>query len=126
MSLFAVFDEDFVFEEKPKFIEKRTIEILLYDFDAYSRHVCIGGAQIPLVNLDLTKKENFWTPLGPCAEQVGSAIFILQATFLLLLILLIAGHASRFGRCHGFVGVLVLGRTFNGGGYQSQKLKNCR
>lgn len=68
---FSVFDEDFVFEESPNAIEKRTIEILLYDFDAYSRHVCIGGAQIPLANLDLTKKEKFWTPLGSCAEQVS-------------------------------------------------------
>ncbi|KAM7351879.1 synaptotagmin alpha [Cochliomyia hominivorax] len=68
-TLNPVFDEDFVFEENPNAIDKRTIEILLYDFDAYSRHVCIGGAQISLANLDLTKKEKFWTPLGTCAEQ---------------------------------------------------------
>ncbi|XP_013099348.1 synaptotagmin-1 [Stomoxys calcitrans] len=68
-TLCPVFDEDFVFEESPISIAKRVIEILIYDFDAYSRHVCIGGAQIPLADLDLTKKEKFWTPLGACAEQ---------------------------------------------------------
>lgn len=68
--IFAVFDEDFVFEESPSVIEKRTIEILLYDFDAYSRHVCIGGTQIPLANIDLSEKVKLWSPLGSCAEQV--------------------------------------------------------
>ncbi|KAJ6648704.1 WD repeat-containing protein 82, partial [Pseudolycoriella hygida] len=37
-TLNPVFDEDFVFEERPNIIGRRTIEILLYDFDAYSRH----------------------------------------------------------------------------------------
>ncbi|XP_036340157.1 synaptotagmin-5-like isoform X1 [Rhagoletis pomonella] len=68
-TLNPIFDEDFVFEENTNVIDKRTIEILLYDFDAYSRHVCIGGAQIPLSNIDLTEKVELWTPLGPCAEQ---------------------------------------------------------
>lgn len=67
----VVFDEDFVFEENANVIDKRTIEILLYDFDAYSRHVCIGGAQIPLNSLDLNEKVDLWTPLGSCAEQVS-------------------------------------------------------
>ncbi|XP_050319902.1 synaptotagmin-1 [Bactrocera neohumeralis] len=68
-TLNPIFDEDFVFEENASVIDKRTIEILLYDFDAYSRHVCIGGAQIPLNSLDLSEKVELWTPLGSCAEQ---------------------------------------------------------
>lgn len=64
-----VFDEDFVFEEHPAIIGKRTIEILLYDFDSYSRHVCIGGTQIPLCDLDLSQKVEIWSPLGLCAEK---------------------------------------------------------
>lgn len=68
-TLNPVFDEDFVFEEHATVIEKRTIEVLLYDFDAYSRHVCIGGTQLPLANLDLSDKIQLWTQLGSCAEQ---------------------------------------------------------
>ncbi|XP_037927834.1 synaptotagmin-5 [Teleopsis dalmanni] len=68
-TLNPIFDEDFVFEESANVIDKRTIEILLYDFDAYSRHVCIGGAQIHLGDLDLSEKVKLWTPLGSCADQ---------------------------------------------------------
>lgn len=71
----VVFDEDFVFEERPSIIGRRTIEILLYDFDAYSRHVCIGGTQIQLGQLDLSKKVVLWNPLGSCSEQVSMMKF---------------------------------------------------
>lgn len=64
-----MFDEDFVFEEKPAVIGRRTIEILLYDFDSYSRHFCIGGTQIELGKLDLTHKNDIWNYLGLCTEQ---------------------------------------------------------
>lgn len=66
----TVFDEDFVFEERPTIIGRRTIEILVYDFDAYSRHICIGGTQIDLSQIDLSKKANILNPLLPCTEQV--------------------------------------------------------
>lgn len=69
MSLQPVFDEDFVFEEQPTIIGRRTIEILLYDFDSYSRHFCIGGTQIDLGQLDLTHKIDMWQLLGSCSEQ---------------------------------------------------------
>lgn len=59
-----------MFEERPSIIGRRTIEILLYDFDAYSRHVCIGGTQIQLGQLDLSNKVVLWNPLGSCSEQV--------------------------------------------------------
>lgn len=65
----SVFDEDFVFEEHPAVIGRRTIEILLYDFDSYSRHFCIGGTQIDLGKLDLTHKIEMWQFLGSCSEQ---------------------------------------------------------
>lgn len=65
----TVFDEDFVFEERPALIGRRTIEILLYDFDSYSRHFCIGGTQIELGKLDLTHKIDMWQFLGAKTEQ---------------------------------------------------------
>lgn len=65
----TVFDEDFVFEERPALIGRRIIEVLLYDFDSYSRHFCIGGAQIDLAKLDLSHKIDMWQFLGSCSEQ---------------------------------------------------------
>lgn len=50
-------------------IGRRIIEILLYDFDSYSRHFCIGGTQIDLGKLDLTHKIDMWQFLGSCSEQ---------------------------------------------------------
>lgn len=69
-----MFDEDFVFEERPSIIGRRTLEILLYDFDAYSRHVCIGGTQIELCQIDLSKKVVMWKALGSCSEQVPNIL----------------------------------------------------
>ncbi|CRL02689.1 CLUMA_CG015761, isoform A [Clunio marinus] len=68
-TLNPVFDEDFVFEVRPATIGRRTLEILLYDFDAYSRHVCIGGLKIQLAHVDLSDKVELWKSLGPCDEQ---------------------------------------------------------
>lgn len=58
-----MFDEDFVFDERNGSMGERILEILLYDFDAYSRHVCIGGARIPLTDIDLTQKLKITRPL---------------------------------------------------------------
>lgn len=44
-----VFDEDFVFEVTPaSSLAGRTLEILLYDFDAFTRHRGLGYVQLPL------------------------------------------------------------------------------
>lgn len=68
-TLNPVFDEDFVFEVRAATIGRRTLEILLYDFDAYSRHVCIGGLQIQLAHVDLSEKIDLIKSIGPCSEQ---------------------------------------------------------
>lgn len=65
-----MFDEDFVFEVRPATIGRRTLEVLLFDFDAYSRHVVIGGAQLALAHVDLSDRLDIWRPLGPCTETV--------------------------------------------------------
>jgi len=47
--LFLVFDEDFVFEVTPaSSLTGKTLEILLYDFDAFTRHRGLGYVQLPL------------------------------------------------------------------------------
>lgn len=44
-----MFDEDFVFEVAPESsLAGRTLEILLYDFDAFTRHRGLGYVQLPL------------------------------------------------------------------------------
>ncbi|XP_036147145.1 synaptotagmin-6 [Monomorium pharaonis] len=48
-TLNPVFDEDFVFEVTPtSSLAERTLEILLYDFDAFTRHRGLGYVQLPL------------------------------------------------------------------------------
>ncbi|KAH8377905.1 hypothetical protein KR093_007826, partial [Drosophila rubida] len=68
-TLSPVFDEHFVFEVTAGVIDKRTLEILLYDFDAYSRHVCIGGSKLHLAHLDLSEQLKLWTPLTSASAQ---------------------------------------------------------
>ncbi|XP_058450136.1 synaptotagmin-A [Malaya genurostris] len=67
-TLNPVFDEDFVFEVRPATIGRRTLEVLLFDFDAYSRHVIIGGSQLALAHVDFTDRMDIWRPLGPCTD----------------------------------------------------------
>lgn len=66
---FSVFDEDFVFEVHPATLERHTLEVLLYDFDAYSRHHNIGGVQFPFSNIDLNEKIDTWKALTPYVNQ---------------------------------------------------------
>ncbi|XP_058840092.1 synaptotagmin-5-like [Topomyia yanbarensis] len=67
-TLNPVFDEDFVFEVRPATVGRRTLEVLLFDFDAYSRHVIIGGSQLALAHVDFSDRIDLWRPLGPCTE----------------------------------------------------------
>ena len=57
-----------MFDVKPTTIARRTLEIIIYDFDAYSRHLAIGGMKIHLAQIDLAEKIDFWKKLTPCAE----------------------------------------------------------
>ena len=58
-----------MFEVRPAIIGRYTLEVLLYDFDAYSRHHSIGGVQLPLFNVDLSDRVDIWKPLTPCTGQ---------------------------------------------------------
>lgn len=51
-TLNPVFDEDFVFEVTPATsLAGRTLEVLLYDFDAFTRHRGLGYVQLPLSSI---------------------------------------------------------------------------
>ncbi|KAG7205566.1 hypothetical protein KM043_007538 [Ampulex compressa] len=54
-TLNPVFDEYFIFEVAPESsLTGRTLEVLLYDFDAFSRHRGLGYVQLPLSSISET------------------------------------------------------------------------
>lgn len=63
------FEEDFAFEVAPTEISIRILEILIYDFDQYSRHQCMGCVQLPLDRIDLSEKVTLWKGILPCQEK---------------------------------------------------------
>ncbi|XP_039280280.1 synaptotagmin-1 [Nilaparvata lugens] len=84
-TLNPVFDEDFVFEVRRGGVARRTLELVLYDFDAYSRHHSIGCVQLPLAGLDLDQKLTLWKALSPCLahhdqakEELGEVLISLS------------------------------------------------
>lgn len=68
-TLNPVFEEDFVFEVPLAEVSKRTVEVLVYDFDQYSRHQCMGSVQLPLEHVDLSEKVTVWKGISPCDEK---------------------------------------------------------
>ncbi|KAF5281254.1 hypothetical protein FQA39_LY05140 [Lamprigera yunnana] len=68
-TLNPVFDEDFVFDVRTTTLSCHILEILLYNFDAYSRHSSIGGVHIPLASIDLSDKIDMWKGLCPSIEH---------------------------------------------------------
>ncbi|XP_076353756.1 synaptotagmin-1-like [Tachypleus tridentatus] len=62
------FKEDFTFNVLEDALQHQTIEILLFDFDQYSRHVCLGNVQVSLQDLDLTDNVNLWKNISHCEE----------------------------------------------------------
>jgi hypothetical protein len=65
----SVLDEDFIFEARPNNISKRTLEVIMYNFDAYSRHHSIGHVKIPLADVDLSDRSLMWKYLEPCTTE---------------------------------------------------------
>ncbi|XP_048508331.1 synaptotagmin-5 isoform X2 [Athalia rosae] len=68
-TLNPVFDEDFVFEVKPATALWKTLEILIYDFDALSRHRSIGCVRLPLSSVDLGSRAIMSKPILRCTER---------------------------------------------------------
>ena len=60
-----VFEEEFIFELKDSQMEKAVLEILVYDYDQFSRDECIGVVRTPLRSLDLTEKVELWKGILP-------------------------------------------------------------
>src|SRR5687768_16465989 len=63
------FEEDFAFEVHHNELPRKTLEILIYDFDQYSRHQCMGSVQLALEHIDLSEKVTLWKGILPCDEK---------------------------------------------------------
>ncbi|XP_060564656.1 synaptotagmin-17-like [Ruditapes philippinarum] len=62
-------NEYFMFEIPFKETGERTLEILVKDFDKFSRHCNIGQVHFPLEGLNLVKGIHTWKPLSPCVTD---------------------------------------------------------
>jgi hypothetical protein len=60
-----VWGEIFSFEIPFKEASRRTLEIIVKDFDKYSRHCIIGQVHLPLANVNIIKGRHMWKPLMP-------------------------------------------------------------
>ncbi|KAK7473709.1 hypothetical protein BaRGS_00035036, partial [Batillaria attramentaria] len=60
-----VFEEEFIFELKDRHMDSAVLEILVYDYDQFSRDECIGCVHVPLKSVDLTEKVELWKGILP-------------------------------------------------------------
>ncbi|XP_045191716.2 synaptotagmin-1-like [Mercenaria mercenaria] len=65
-----VFDEEFIFEIDPDMLQTMTLELLIFDYDQFSRHDCIGQVKLPFENVDFSQRQTFWKPIAK-REQKG-------------------------------------------------------
>ena len=54
------FSEEFIFDVPTQQLAGLTLEILVYDFDHFSRDECIGQVHLPLLSIDFTEKVTLW------------------------------------------------------------------
>ena len=67
-----VWDEIFHFELPFKDAQRRTLEIVVKDFDKYSRHCVIGQVHFGLDDCNLIKGGHMWKPLMPSNKVITS------------------------------------------------------
>lgn len=61
-------NEYFMFEMSFNEAQNRTLEILVKDFDKFSRHFVIGQIYLPLDNINLIKGGHMWKSLSPSTK----------------------------------------------------------
>lgn len=59
------FHEEFIFDASSNEIGRMSLQILIYDFDQFSRDECIGEVVVPLGSLDLTERVTLWKGISP-------------------------------------------------------------
>ncbi|KAK2193927.1 hypothetical protein NP493_6g10007 [Ridgeia piscesae] len=58
------FSEEFIFDIASSQLTSLTLEILIYDFDHFSRDECIGQIHLPLSGIDLSEKVTLWKSIA--------------------------------------------------------------
>lgn len=61
-------NEYFTFDIPYKEAQMRTLEVLIKDFDKFSRHCIIGQVLLPLQSVNLAKGGHMWKPLSPSTK----------------------------------------------------------
>ncbi|KAG1649750.1 Synaptotagmin-6 [Nymphon striatum] len=59
------FNEDFIFDVPPEQLTSCILQIILFDYNEYSRHECMGFVELPLEHIDLSEKVTLWKGLSP-------------------------------------------------------------
>lgn len=83
-------NEYFMFEIPFGEVQMRTLEILIKDFDKFSRHCIIGQVYLPLGNMNLIKGGHMWKPVLPSTkvsflELLSSLCFLLDSSYTCIL-----------------------------------------
>ncbi|XP_041369848.1 synaptotagmin-5-like [Gigantopelta aegis] len=78
-----VFDEEFLFEVSTAKLPQTTLEVLVYDFDQFSRDECIGQVHVLLDGIDFSHKVTLWNGINPFDkkeqdEDFGDLMFSLN------------------------------------------------
>lgn len=63
------FEEEFIFEVTPADLNHSKLQILLLDYDQFSRDECIGEAVISLEHVDLSEKVVLWKGISPYDKE---------------------------------------------------------
>lgn len=63
-------NEYFMFDIPYEEVQMRTLEILIKDFDKFSRHCIIGQVYLPLSSMHLIKGGHMWKPLSPSTKVI--------------------------------------------------------
>ncbi|XP_025112828.1 synaptotagmin-like protein 5 isoform X2 [Pomacea canaliculata] len=79
-----LFQEEFIFELSDSQMERAVLEILVYDYDQFSRDECIGYVHVPLKTVDLSERVELWKGILPYEKDndrdrdVGDVMFSLS------------------------------------------------
>lgn len=68
-TLHPIFDEEVVFDAPEADLRQRVLEILIFDFDHYSRHQCLGRVHLPLSEINLTDCTPIWKGIDFCDQK---------------------------------------------------------
>lgn len=68
------FEEEFVFELTSQHVTESTLEILMYDFDQFSRDEIIGYVHLSLEQLDLRDKVVLWKGISAYHQPKNKAV----------------------------------------------------